>query len=376
MRILYVASRYRTNQVPIIKTLCEHHYEVIFFSQYAARNDENIAVVPEIIGYSVVFQLYNHIYQKLHRHSPVAVDMRLTYGFPPLFRMARRLKQVKPDVVIIRERSLYSIVTTLLCRRYHYRTILYNQSPLYGTFNDDLKHRIVNSLTPSVRMSPVYGVNHPGATRDLRAVFVPFVMEVQMTAAQKEYCKDSVLHIFAVGKYEPRKKLQMLIEAVEEIQKGIPVELTIAGEVESEENHLLFDGLTTYIAEKKLSNVKLLSNLNRKEMNEQYARSDLFVIPSTGEPASISQLEAMAFSVPCICSDTNGTACYIKSGYNGYLFKDCDQESLRENIERFTQNPEQIAILGRNAYDYLQKNCQYENYIAGIQECLRRVDNV
>ena len=34
----------------------------------------------------------------------------------------------------------------------------------------------------------------------------------------------------------------------------------------------------------------------------------------------MSVLEAMAHSLPVICSDSNGTQCYIRPGENGYVF--------------------------------------------------------
>ena len=104
-------------------------------------------------------------------------------------------------------------------------------------------------------------------------------------------------------------------------------------------------------------------------MEQQYECADLFVIPSTGEPASISQLEAMAFSIPVICSDTNGTACYVENGQNGYQFEDQNADSLQACIEIFLKNPSKINDMGRNSSQYLKQNCQFKNYYAGIMEC-------
>lgn len=374
MRILYVAPRYHTNQRPIMKAMCEHHHEVFFFSQYAADNDDYVAVMPDVIGYSWLFNIYDTINKKwIHPNTESAVNKRLIYGFPPVIKLARKLKRINPELVIIRERSLYSIFTTFLCRCFHYKTILYNQSPLYIIPKSDMKHKIVNKLTPTIRMTPVRGKLESGMVLDPNAVFVPFVMEIEKKAEEREYLKDGVLHIFAVGKYEARKNLQMLVEAVENIEAGIPVYLTIAGEVESKENHELYKKINDYIFSRHLKNIKLLSNLKREEMKEQYAECDLFVIPSTREPASISQLEAMAFSVPAICSDTNGTACYVEDGYNGYHFKDNDKKSLKECIEIFANSPNRVIEMGENAADYLDKYCQYENYFSGITECMKRL---
>ena len=53
-------------------------------------------------------------------------------------------------------------------------------------------------------------------------------------------------------------------------------------------------------------------------------------LPSSDEPAAVSHLEAMSHSLPVICSDSNGTRCYIRQGENGYVFRTGDAlESAR-----------------------------------------------
>ena len=130
-----------------------------------------------------------------------------------------------------------------------------------------------------------------------------------------------------------------------------------------------------YIEKNKLQdNIRLLKNLTREEMDREYAEADLFVIPSTLEPASISQLEAMAFSLPVICSDTNGTACYVKEGHNGFQFKDNDKEELQRVMERFMKNPELTKELGSNSYSDVKTKYQFESYYEGIEECMRALN--
>ena len=104
-------------------------------------------------------------------------------------------------------------------------------------------------------------------------------------------------------------------------------------------------------------------------MSREYEKADLFVLPSTLEPASISQLEAMAFSVPVICSDTNGSACYVEEGRNGFLFKDNDRKDLKEKLEKVLRSPLDLRELGRNAYEDVKEKYQFDNYLKGIMEC-------
>lgn len=370
MRILYIAPRYHTNQIPIMKGLREHGDEIYFFSHYVGKIEDHSYVMPEIIGYSPLYKVYDHIYTKcLHPDDPVAMDRKLLRGFPPIFKLSRRMRKVAPDLVIIRERSVYSIVAYLLCKIHHFTAILYNQSPLWTEKRDDISHKIVDMLTPKVRMTPVRGNVSEDLVRDKNAYFVPFVMGISRESEQRSYLKDGTIHIFTVGKYEKRKNLQMMLEIFERLEPGYPVQLSIAGECTTKAHQAVYEELEKYIQDHKIQNVFLYKNLKRQEMEQQYEQADLFVIPSTREPASISQLEAMAFSIPVICSDTNGTACYVENGINGYQFADQNADSLRERIEIFLKNPSKINVMGRNSCQYLKQNCQFENYYAGIMDC-------
>lgn len=373
MRFLYVAPRYHTNQIPIIKGLKANGHEVCFFSHYAGKIEDYDYVVPDIIGYSWLYQIIDFVYVKLfHKREPKAADKKLLIGFPPIFRLNRKLKAYKPDIVIIRERSVYSMVTYVLCKWHHYQTILYNQSPVFDNVKEDFAHRIVRKLTPKVRMTPVLGNPDVGIEKEEAAFFVPFVMELQVSSSERDYCKDGQVHIFTVGKYEKRKNLLMLLEVVKELAEKYNIELTVTGECSTEFHEEYYQKMINYIQKNKLQDkVTLLQNLNRSEMKVEYAKADLFVLPSTQEPASISQLEAMAFSEAVICSDTNGSACYVKNGYNGFLFQDMNKDSLKQAVENVIKDKALLMQMGKNSYIDIEGNCQFKNYFEGIMECMR-----
>ena len=374
MRILYIAPRYHTNQIPIMKGLREHGHEVFFFSHYAGKIEYYDYVQPKVIGYALWYQIFDTFYTKvLHPGDPAARNFRLLKGFPPIMKLNRSIKEVKPELVILRERSVYSMLSYMLCRLHGYPCILYNQSPLWDKKRDDLAHKLVDRLTPKVRMTPVMGEEGPNLVQDEKAFFVPFVMDTKVSPVEREYCLDEQIHIFTVGKYEKRKMLLMMLQTVEALQTKYPVHLTIAGECTEQNHQEMYATLRQYVEEHQLQNVTLKKNLNKDEMDIEYRNADLFVLPSTGEPASISQLEAMAYSIPVICSDTNGTACYVQDGVNGYRFKDKDQIDLQSKIELLIKDPAAIKEMGANGYAYLQRNCQFENYYVGIMKCLAAV---
>lgn len=374
MRFLYVAPRYHTNQVPIMRGLKRKGHEICFLSQYAGKVEDYSDVTPVVVGYSRLFLLLDACYMKFaEKWDEKARDRKIKCGFPAVGKLARHIRAFEPDVAILRERSVYSAFAYMICRRYHIPAVLYNQSPLWeNRVKNDLPHRLVRMITPKVRMTPVYGNEKKGKVIEPGAVFVPFVMEPVLKANERVWQKKGVTHIFCIGKYEKRKNQQMMIETVEMLSKDYSLHLVIAGECSTDAHWAYYEKLVAYVREHDMEDrVTLLMNLSRERIDEQYRNADLFVIPSTLEPASISQLEAMAYSLPVICSDTNGTACYVENGINGWQFQDNSRDALVEAVRKFLSAPEQLRVMGEKSYRFIADKCQIEAYLLGIEELLR-----
>ena len=186
MRVLYVAPRYHTNQTAIMKGWLSRGDEVCFLAQYAGKLEDYTIIKPKVIGYSSFFILLNNLYVKIiKRTNEYAINMRLRYGFPPVGKLYLAMKKFSPDVVITRERSVYSIVVTILCRINGWPVILYNQSPLMEESKKDILHRIMYNLTPKYRITPVYRSKKNSQCKDPNAFFLPFLMEPHISPEDK-----------------------------------------------------------------------------------------------------------------------------------------------------------------------------------------------
>lgn len=378
MRFMYIAPRYHTNQIPIVRGLIEHGHEVCFVSHYAGRIEDYSDITPVIAGYSKLYLAFEKIYVNVKKkNDSKAYNIKLKYGFPPFGKVRRLVKQYRPDVIIIRERSVYSILAYLSLKTYRCSKILYNQSPYWEKeIKNDLPHRLVRKLLPKVRMTPVMGEKKEGCVSEPGCVYVPFVMEPKLSPKEKEWFENNHFHLFCVGKYDRRKNIRMLLEVVKELKEEYSVRLIVAGECANEFQENYQQELKKYIEENELTKeVLLLSNLSRKQMEEQYKKSDLFVIPSTKEPASISQLEAMSFSLPVVCSDKNGTACYVKDGETGYLFRDNDRKDLLRVMRLILKDKERLIEMGKNGYHEIVSSCNFDLYYQGICRCMELEKN-
>ncbi|MCM1387500.1 MAG: glycosyltransferase family 4 protein [Bacillus sp. (in: Bacteria)] len=376
MRFLYVAPRYHTNQVNIMKGLIEQKDEVCFVSHYKGKTEDYSDIEPVVLGYSALYRLIDFLYVKLiRRKDPNAVLLKVRYGFPPFGKLKKLVREFRPDVAILREKSLYSIAAYRICKKMGCACILYNQSPLWSEpAKTDLAHRIADRFSPKMRMTPVMGVQKPGLSIKENDFYIPFVAKPQKAPEERSYFTDGVIHILCIGKYEVRKHHLELLAAVEKLQPKYPLHLTIIGEASTTFHQKHYAHVAAYVKEHHMeSYVDIKANLPRKDMDAQYSRADVYVIPSTGEPASVSQLEAMSFSLPVLCSDENGTACYVEDGVTGYLFQDCNQEDLEKKLELLLSDKERLLSMGAAGYRAVIEKYGFKRYYDGILEIREKI---
>ncbi len=376
MRVMYIAPRFHTNQIDIIKGWAEHGDQVCFVSHYQGKTENYSYLEPVVLGYSKFFLWFHKFYTKvLFPGKPNAGDIKLRLGFPPMRKLANVIRGFHPDIVILREKSVYSMCAYHYCKKYNIKSILYNQSPLWeNEIKNDFFHKLVNALCPEKRMTPVLGEKTPDKIKDRNAFYVPFVMEPKVSPQNKKQKEEQTIQIFSVGKYEERKNHKMLLQAAEEISKKFPIKLVIAGECSTEFHEKYFRELSDEIEEKNMGKtVTLFQNLNREQMAEQYKEADVFIIPSTREPASISQLEAMAYSLPVICSDKNGTACYVEEGVNGYLFRDNDVQSLIRVVVKMIEDSEKMRSMGKESYGLIMEKYQFVQYYEKVKKIIHLI---
>ncbi len=378
MKFLYVAPRYHTNQMDIMKGLTESGHEVRFISHYAAIIEDYSCVTPIVLGYSWLYRLIDFLYMKvIHRKDPTAVVFKIQHGFPPFGKLRKLICGFAPDLVILRERSVYSMAAYYICKKNGYPCILYNQNPLWSEpAKTDLKHRLVDRMTPPLRMTPVMGEKKPGMTVKENDYFVPFVVNPQRAPKERTYFADGRVHILCIGKYEIRKHHLELLRAVEQLQNKYDICVTLVGEATNHFQKEYCEQVKKYVREHRMEQlVTVKTNVIRRDMEREYLAADLYVIPSTLEMASVSQLEAMSYSLPVICSDTNGTACYVEDGVTGFRFRDCDEADMLSKLDDMLSDRERMLSMGAAGYRAVVDKYNFKNYfdtITGMREKILR----
>ncbi len=380
MRILYVAPRYHTNQIPVMKGwLCNGH-QIMFISQFAGTSEDYSVIKPVILGYSKIFECFICLYSLLFCRKEKSVtkefNLRTKVGFPPLWEAGKYIRTFVPDLVIVRERAVYNIPFTLACKKNRIPCILYNQSPLWDRpgNNSSFGKKLLFSLLPTFRITPVFGNKNQGNVKEAGAFYIPFIIEPSFSSEEKEHFRNDKINLLCVGRYEERKNLFLLLDMFRNLAQKYPIRLTIVGEALDERQKEYYKKLKQAVQEYQMEDrVILLQNFHREQVFAEYRKADLFILPSTRERASISQLEAMSCSLPVICSNTNGSSCYVENGKNGYLFQDNNRQDLTEKIEKIISDKSKLLKMGQKSYELVVTKYQFATYYEKLAEIMNRM---
>ena len=229
MRFLFVAPRFHSNQFPIVKSLYKSGHKIEFFVQYIGKSEDHSIVNPYLMKKSLLSILFHKfIDYKYYGDSVDTIKMRLF--IPSMSNLFKKIKNYRPDVVIVRDRNFSSMYVYFICSLLKIKcTILYNQSPLYtkiGCTSDSLVKRVIKEILykycfPKVRITPVCTSNISELRSDEENYsikehdyFVPFIAEVSDNVKGREYCQGGKINILDVGKYRNYKNHFLLVDAI------------------------------------------------------------------------------------------------------------------------------------------------------------------
>ncbi|MCH7744719.1 MAG: glycosyltransferase [Chloroflexi bacterium] len=166
--------------------------------------------------------------------------------------------------------------------------------------------------------------------------------------ARKELGLREKKVILYVGRIEPLKGLDILLNAVAMLEDTSDTRLLIVGGK---------PGL-----DKELDRLKLLANqlgiadfvtftgaLGQTELPKYYSAADVFVLPSYSESFGLVALEAMACGTPVVVSRVGGLKTFVKDGETGYLIPWRCPEPFAQRIEVLLTNPPLREMMGKAA---------------------------
>ena len=183
--------------------------------------------------------------------------------------------------------------------------------------------------------------------------------------------KGNIRRILYAGMVEEYKGIEYLIKAFSTICE------------ELNDDNIILDIIGEGTDKNRLKELAKIKNLQRRinfkgyisheALKEEYAKADVFVLPSIIEENSpLTPLEAMSQGTPIITTNLGGQAELIKEGYNGFLVNPEDSDDLAEKILIVLRNDELRREMSKNSLSYARK-FSVEEHIEEIERLFYEV---
>ena len=168
------------------------------------------------------------------------------------------------------------------------------------------------------------------------------------TRARKELGLSEKKVILYVGRIEPLKGLDILLNAVAILEDRSDTRLLIVGGKPGLDKEL--DRLKSLSAQLGIEDmVTFMGTLSQTELPEYYSAADVFVLPSYSESFGLVALEAMACGTPVVVSRVGGLKSFVKNGETGYLIPWRCPEPFAQQIDVLLTNPPLREMMGKAA---------------------------
>lgn len=175
---------------------------------------------------------------------------------------------------------------------------------------------------------------------------------------------DSRPKILFLGRFEPRKGLKYLLQALPLVKEKIPNVLLIIGG-----GGILGYAYQEYIDKQVKENIYFTGLLTSEEKPSYYASCDVFCAPSIGhESFGIVLLEAMASGKPVVASNIAGYRTIVEHGTHGFLCSPRSPEDIADCLIKILTNPTLAKSLGKAGrkraceFSWQKITSQVENY--------------
>ena len=229
--------------------------------------------------------------------------------------------------------------------------LLLKLAPTVGTFHaagDSTSYRVLNKTArwAAEHLTTRVAVSDSAkelAHRYMGGEYTTLFNGIELQRYQKPHVdREASPTIFFCGRYEPRKGLEVLLQAMSHIPADVKLWIASDG--------LGIDDLqNTYGAD---SRIKWLGRISEEDKLDRLARCSVFCAPSLrGESFGIVLLEAMAAGAPLVASNISGYNNVTSSERNALLVEPGNPVELARCIMRTFKEPELRKSLVTGGYE-------------------------
>ncbi len=185
--------------------------------------------------------------------------------------------------------------------------------------------------------------------------------QVELTKKRLKVKEKKIL--LCVGSLEKRKKVENLILAYEKLKINFSrLALLIIGSGSNKKD------LELLCSNKNIQDVRFLGRVV-KDVGLYFMLANVFILPSEG---GLALNQAMAYGKPVIATSADGTEVdLIKDGFNGFIAKEDDIDSLSDAIQKILLDEHVEKNMGLRSRELIRCKFTLDNMIRHINQAIK-----
>ena len=237
--------------------------------------------------------------------------------------------------------TLHGTDITLVGNHPNYKsavTFSINQSDVVTSVSQSLKDDTLKlfNLTKEIEVIPNF------------IEFDEFKNNANKPCQRSVLAKDEERIITHISNFRKVKRIPDVIKIFHQIQQEMPAKLLMVGDGPEKEK-------AEQLCEELNIQDKVIFFGNSHEINSILSYSDLFLLPSETESFGLAALEAMAWRVPIISSNSGGLPEVNINGFSGYLSNVGAIDEMAKNGVKILENKNILNEFKENAFKTAQK---------------------
>lgn len=357
-------------------------YRGIFFDALAEACDGGLSIfagdvhpdesIPTTKELDFARYVHSRNYHFLQVHSP--------YYFLWQAGLVQWMQDWNPDVLVVEANPRYlSTRGAIRWMHKHGRPVIgwglgappiAGGSSQWGRFNVDRRKAARKKFLD--QLNAVISYSHKGADEYKEVAFTSQQIFVAPNAVK---CRpagprphrfpgfDGRPRVLFVGRIQSRKRIGNLLRACAGLSEAIQPLLWIVGDGPSRRELQTLAGQIYPSAE-------FPGEKHGSELVEYFSQADLFVLPGTG---GLAVQEAMAYGLPVIVAEGDGTQDDLVRSGNGWLIPPDDVNALIESLEEALSDPMRLREMGAASFKIVQEEINVEHMVAVFVEAANLV---
>lgn len=347
MRVLFVSDTYFPSANGVV-------YSIYRLTQELSRHGVDVSILCP--GGGIRTNKYKQgkvsVYAVPSLRFPIYPDLRLALPLVAILVIENVVEEIRPDIIHIQDHFLLGNGALEIAEEHNIKVVGTNHF-----MPENFIHLIKMQPTAKKLLIALAWRQFVGIYRRLDLIITPTKAAADLLRAKNikkevvaisngidldrfkvrgdgEYLRDRYkignkkIALF-VGRIDPEKRIDVVINGVASALKKTDLHLVLAGKGAYPYQR----GLKRLIRKLGIEkHVTLTGFVQDSDLPNLYATSDVFVIASEAELQSVATMEAMASGLPVLAADAVALPLLVKDGVNGFLFEKDNYEDLAKKL--------------------------------------------